>query len=82
MAYSQSPYKLSNIGRLAAIGFVKLYQLVISPIKPACCRYQPTCSAYAIAAFSRYGLFKGFYLTVRRLMRCHPWGGHGYDPLP
>lgn len=64
------------------IFFVRLYQMFISPLFPASCRYTPTCSAYAIEAFKRHGLFKGGYLTIRRLLRCHPWGGSGYDPVP
>jgi putative membrane protein insertion efficiency factor len=61
---------------------VRIYQLVISPLKPASCRYTPTCSEYAIQALRKYGPFKGSYLAASRIMRCHPWGGHGYDPVP
>ena len=64
------------------IFFVRLYQIFISPLFPASCRYTPTCSAYAIEAFKRHGVLKGGYLTLRRLLRCHPWGGSGYDPVP
>ena len=49
---------------------------------PASCRYTPTCSEYAIEAIKKHGPFKGLYLAVRRLLRCHPWGGSGYDPVP
>ena len=52
------------------------------PLTPAACRFRPTCSQYALEAFRKHGVFKGFYLTVRRILRCHPWGGHGYDPVP
>ncbi|MBR7067236.1 MAG: membrane protein insertion efficiency factor YidD [Bacteroidales bacterium] len=64
------------------IFFVRLYQMFISPLFPPSCRFTPTCSAYAIEAFRRHGLIKGGYLTIRRLLRCHPWGGSGYDPVP
>jgi putative membrane protein insertion efficiency factor len=61
---------------------IKLYQYVISPILGPKCRFTPTCSNYALQAFKKYGLFKGFWLTVKRISRCHPWGGSGYDPVP
>jgi putative membrane protein insertion efficiency factor len=61
---------------------VRLYQWFISPLLPPSCRYEPTCSAYAIEALQRHGLIRGAYLTTRRLLRCHPWGGSGYDPVP
>lgn len=61
---------------------VWVYRLCISPMLPRSCRFTPTCSAYAIEALRRHGPFKGLWLTVRRLSRCHPWGGSGYDPVP
>ncbi len=61
---------------------IKVYRYVVSPYLPANCRYQPTCSAYALEALQNHGPVKGSWLTVRRLARCHPWGGHGYDPVP
>jgi putative membrane protein insertion efficiency factor len=61
---------------------VKFYQLCISPLKPPSCRFEPTCSQYALEALRKHGLIKGLYLSVRRVLRCHPWGGHGYDPVP
>lgn len=64
------------------IAFVRFYQVVLSPFIPSACRYQPTCSRYAVEALQRHGAFRGFYLTVRRLFSCHPWGGHGHDPVP
>lgn len=69
-----------QLPRRLLIGLVRGYQLIISPHLPSTCRYQPTCSVYAIQAFEKYGAFKGLILTVHRLARCHPWGGHGYDP--
>jgi putative membrane protein insertion efficiency factor len=61
---------------------IRLYQWCISPLLPAACRYQPTCSAYGIEAIQRHGLLRGGWLTAKRLLRCHPWGGSGYDPVP
>lgn len=61
---------------------VRFYQLAISPHFPAACRFTPTCSQYAIEALRRHGPLKGSWLALRRIMRCHPWGGSGYDPVP
>ena len=58
------------------------YQKFISPLTPPSCRYTPTCSQYAVEALRKHGPLKGMYLAVRRILRCHPWGGHGYDPVP
>ncbi|WP_213979824.1 membrane protein insertion efficiency factor YidD [Sphingomonas sp. dw_22] len=58
------------------------WQLGPSVILPPSCRYSPSCSAYAIEALRRYGAAKGGWLAVKRIARCHPWGGHGYDPVP
>ncbi|WP_282630326.1 membrane protein insertion efficiency factor YidD [Empedobacter sedimenti] len=61
---------------------VRFYQLAISPWLGSNCRYQPTCSAYMIEALKEHGLLKGLWLGTKRIGRCHPWGGHGYDPVP
>ena len=61
---------------------IRFYQLCISPLLGPSCRFTPTCSEYARQAIVKHGPFKGFYLAVRRLLRCHPWGGSGYDPVP
>lgn len=61
---------------------IRFYQLCISPLFPPSCRFTPTCSAYAIEAISRHGVFKGLLLAAKRLMKCHPWGPSGYDPVP
>jgi uncharacterized protein len=61
---------------------VRLYQKLLSPLLGPNCRYQPTCSHYMIMAIEEWGVIKGVYLGVRRIMRCHPWGGVGYDPVP
>ncbi|HEX2582459.1 MAG TPA: membrane protein insertion efficiency factor YidD [Dongiaceae bacterium] len=67
---------------IPAIAMIRLYQLTLSPFWPGVCRYRPSCSAYAIEAISRHGLAKGCWLGLLRLLRCHPWGGHGHDPVP
>lgn len=64
------------------IVLIKIYQLLISPLFPSSCRYTPTCSHYTLEALKRYGLFKGGWLGIKRISRCHPWGGSGYDPVP
>lgn len=61
---------------------IKVYQTLISPLFPGTCRYQPTCSHYAIEALKVHGLFKGGRLAIKRIFSCHPWGGCGYDPVP
>ena len=61
---------------------VRAYRLVLSPYVGHGCRYQPTCSAYALDALNRHGAIKGGWLAVRRIGRCHPLGGSGYDPVP
>ncbi|WP_394805428.1 membrane protein insertion efficiency factor YidD [Kordiimonas aestuarii] len=64
------------------LGFIKFYQLFISPILGPSCRFQPTCSAYGLEAIRLHGAIRGGYLTIRRILKCHPWGGFGYDPVP
>lgn len=61
---------------------IKFYQWVISPIIGPKCRFTPTCSQYGIDAIRKYGPFKGIWLTMKRVSKCHPWGGHGHDPVP
>lgn len=61
---------------------IHFYRYAISPYTPPSCRFTPTCSKYAIEALKRHGAMRGTWLTVRRLCRCHPWGGSGYDPVP
>ena len=61
---------------------IKVYQLIISPILRSNCRFLPTCSEYAIESLKSHGLIKGSILTIKRIGRCHPWGDHGYDPIP
>ena len=66
----------------AILGLIGFYRAAISPLLPPACRYTPTCSAYAEEAVRRFGAARGSWLAARRLARCHPWGGHGYDPVP
>jgi hypothetical protein len=73
---------LLRILGLPFIALIKLYQWIVSPMLGPKCRFTPTCSQYAIEALKKHGVFKGLWLTVKRLSRCHPWGGHGYDPVP
>lgn len=61
---------------------IRAYQQVVSPYLPPACRYTPTCSEYAVEALRKHGAGRGSWLAVRRLLRCHPWGGSGYDPVP
>jgi putative membrane protein insertion efficiency factor len=64
------------------IGVARLWQIGPSRVLPPSCRFSPSCSAYAIEALSRYGAIKGSWLAARRIVRCHPWGGSGFDPVP
>ncbi|MBM3488608.1 MAG: membrane protein insertion efficiency factor YidD [Alphaproteobacteria bacterium] len=68
--------------RLTAIGLVQCYRFVLSPLLPRACRFEPSCSAYALEALRRHGAIAGGCLAIRRILRCHPWGGQGYDPVP
>ena len=79
--------KVFSIGRKVIISpfvfLIRFYQVCLSPLKGAgSCRFTPTCSQYALEAFKKHGLIKGFYLSIKRIIRCHPWGGSGYDPVP
>jgi putative membrane protein insertion efficiency factor len=74
--------QLLRILSLPFIGLIKIYQWVISPLFGPKCRFTPSCSNYALQALKKYGVFKGTWLAVKRIARCHPWGGHGYDPVP
>jgi putative membrane protein insertion efficiency factor len=61
---------------------IHLYRWTLSPFFGRHCRYLPTCSAYALDAIEKYGVFRGYALALRRILRCHPWGGAGFDPVP
>jgi len=76
---------MKTIGQVLALplrGLVWIYRHALSPLIGANCRFQPTCSAYAEEALRTHGAFRGGWLTIKRIGRCHPWGGSGYDPVP
>lgn len=61
---------------------IRIYQTILSPLFPSSCRFNPTCSQYSIEALKKYGIWKGTILTIKRISKCHPWGGQGHDPVP
>jgi len=63
-------------------GLVRLYRAALRPVLPPACRFTPSCSEFALEALARHGAIRGGWLVVRRIVRCHPWGGFGYDPVP
>jgi putative membrane protein insertion efficiency factor len=76
---------IKTVAKIAAISLravVRGYQLFISPVMAGSCRYHPTCSGYALEALDSHGPLKGSWLALKRIFRCHPWGGSGYDPVP
>ena len=73
---------LNKIVTYPLILLVRVYQLIVSPMLGSNCRFMPTCSEYALESLKTYGLIKGTYLTIKRIGKCHPWGSHGYDPIP
>ena len=76
---------METLSRLLAKGLVapiRFYQRFISPLTPPSCRFTPTCSQYAVEAIQKHGPVRGLWLALKRLLRCHPWGGGGYDPVP
>ena len=64
------------------ISIIRMYQLFISPILGQNCRYLPSCSEYSIESIKQFGFFRGIFLSLKRISKCHPWGNHGYDPVP
>lgn len=72
----------STLPRKALLGLIRFYRAAISPLLPPACRYEPTCSEYARIAIERHGAGRGSWLALRRLARCHPFGGSGWDPVP
>lgn len=73
---------LNKVATFPLLILIRGYQLIISPLLGSNCRFMPTCSEYAKESLRSYGLIKGSYLTIKRIGKCHPWGGHGYDPIP
>lgn len=74
--------RILQVLALPFIFLIKIYQWIISPILGPKCRFTPSCSHYGLEALKKYGIIKGTWLTIKRIARCHPWGGHGYDPVP
>ena len=82
--------KMNDIGKITFkyvlsfpfIIIIKIYQYLISPLIGPACRYTPSCSVYGIEALKKYGPLKGGWLTLKRIISCNPWGGHGHDPVP
>tara|TARA_Y100001970_G_C13591298_1_gene535685 strand:- start:232 stop:477 length:246 start_codon:yes stop_codon:yes gene_type:complete len=73
---------INRIVIFPVIAFVRFYQLFVSPIIGQNCRYLPTCSEYTVECLKHFGLIKGTFLSIKRIFKCHPWGNHGYDPIP
>jgi len=73
---------MRQLASLFILALVRIYKYGISPFTPVSCRYLPTCSEYALDAVRLHGPWRGVWLALRRIGRCHPWGGHGYDPVP
>ncbi len=73
---------LNKILLFLCLFLIRFYQLFLSPVKGSICRFQPSCSDYAKEAFLLHGVLKGGILTTKRILKCHPWGGSGYDPVP
>lgn len=73
---------LKHITGFFFILLIKFYQYFISPLTSASCRFTPTCSQYGVEAIKKHGAFKGGWLTLKRIARCNPWGGHGHNPVP
>ena len=85
MCSDHTKVKNSKIMQVLIFPFVflvRIYQIVISPLTPATCRYEPTCSTYTLQALKKHGLFKGGWLSLKRIASCNPWGKTGYDPVP
>ena len=74
--------KLNNISKLIIMVLIRGYQLIVSPVLGPACRFYPSCSQYASLAINRYGVVKGSYMAIRRLLRCHPFHPGGFDPVP
>jgi len=73
---------MKNLLSKILLGLIGFYKHAISPHLGPACRYNPTCSAYGAEAIRRHGPLRGSWLTLKRILSCHPWGGHGYDPVP
>ena len=74
--------RVRDVPRLVLMAAIRVYQSTVGPALPRACRFEPSCSYYAYGAVARYGVLKGAWLAIRRLSRCQPFGGSGYDPVP
>jgi putative membrane protein insertion efficiency factor len=77
-----NPFRLFDLPRWALTTLIRAYQVVVSPLLGPSCRFEPSCSEFAQQAIARHGALRGPWLAVKRLARCHPFGGSGYDPVP
>lgn len=85
MPQDATPYKRNFFSRITGglmIVFIRIYQYTLSPLFGPACRYTPSCSQYGLEAIRRHGPIRGGWLTIKRIGRCNPWGGHGHDPVP
>jgi hypothetical protein len=82
VCYIKISKKMSKLLIFPFILLIKFYQTLISPLLGSNCRFQPTCSEYCMDSLKTWGLFKGLYLSAKRIIKCHPWGKKGYDPVP
>lgn len=85
MCSNYKAFKINRLRDIVILPFVLLirfYQVAISPFTPAACRFEPSCSNYSLQAFTKHGIFKGGWLSVKRIISCNPWGKSGYDPVP
>lgn len=82
MALKSTIECIQQVPKTIALALIKFYRLVISPLFPGCCRFVPTCSEYGMIAIQKHGFLRGTYLIFRRILRCRPGGGKGYDPVP
>jgi len=80
--FSNGIFVMQKLLKYFFLFLIKIYQAIISPLFPASCRFQPTCSSYAKEALEVHGLWKGGKLAIKRITKCHPWGGKGFDPVP
>jgi len=80
--FPKQTFQMKKILIAPFVLLIRFYQVVISPYTPATCRYSPTCSQYTLEALKKYGLFKGGWLSLKRILSCNPWGGEGHDPVP
>ncbi|MDR0484312.1 MAG: membrane protein insertion efficiency factor YidD [Alphaproteobacteria bacterium] len=74
--------KLGKVFSYLAIGLIRFYQIAISPFLTPSCRYTPTCSQYALQSYKKHNIFFATYLVIKRVLKCNPFGGYGYDPVP